>query len=544
MQGKIEKTDVLVIGKGLAGIRAANAAARAGASVVLISKGGGSSPGIMGFNAAFGAEDSVAAFNRDTITSGSFINNKKVAARLSAEANKEAAFLEELGLVFDKNADGGYNLMQTVGSSLPRMIHYKSLTGQVAIKLILEDCRRLGVKFAEPVRALNLLKDDVDGSVIGASTFDMAKGEPVFFLAGAVVMAAGGNGAMYGLTSYPRGINGDGLAMAYRAGAALVDMEFQQFDPCGFVYPAALHGHVVVTTMLNEGGKMFNALGEEFMLKDGGRYNVQKCELSRRMWMEVLEGRGTEHGGVLYDLTALPRDRVVIDHCLFYDPALAAGVDLTKEPAEVAPVPHSLMGGLVIDDNCASTLPGLFAAGEIAGGIHGANRIGGNAGTEVFVYGAIAGTSAARYALAGEKKPDGCPAIDRENADIRSYLSLKGSKDVAALLKTAQEAVFRGLGIVRDAAGLKECLAAVDQLSRELDDVEVSNQARFMDFFTLKNNLIVSRIQIMASLPRQESRGVFYRRDFPEQDDAAWLKNTFIRRGENAEMLVTHKPVE
>ena len=543
MERRIEKTDVLVIGKGIAGLRAADEAARAGVSVTLASKGGGASPGVMGFNAATSEVDSVESFFQDTLDSGYQLSNKKVARRLAADANHEVAFLEELGLVFDRNPDGHYNLMQTLGSSHPRMVHYKSLTGRVAMELLLKDCQKLGVKFAEPVRILNLL-DDGQGRIIGASAYDLAKNELVFFLAKAVVLATGGNGAMFSLTSYPGGINGDGYALAYRAGAQLVDMEFQQFDPCGFIHPPALRGHVVVTTMLNEGGKLFNAQGEEFMLKNGGRYNVQKAELSRRMWLEVAGGRGTSRGGVLYDVTALPHDRVVIDHCLFYDPALAAGVDLTKEAAEVIPVPHSCMGGLVIDENCATTLPGLFAAGEVTGGIHGANRIGGNAGTEIFVYGWIAGDSAAKFALSENKSPDAESAIKKEEADYMERRKSQGQENPADLLIKAKQAADLGLGIVRCEKDMETCLNAVLDLQTKLGKLRIDGSEDLMASYTLENNLTLSVMQAMAARLRQESRGVFYRSDYPEGDDQKWLKNIFISKGSDSQPDISLKAAD
>ncbi len=541
MDYRIEKTDVLVIGRGIAGLRAADEAARAGLKVTLAAKGGGASPGVMGFNATTSEADSVDLFHKDILDNGYGINNYKVSRRLAADSNHEVKFMESIGLAFDKNPDGKYNLFQTLGCSTPRMVHIKSLTGQVGIDLLTRDCRKQGVNFVEPVRILNLLKND-QGAVAGASAFDLAKDELVFFLAKAVVLASGGNGAMFTLTSYPGGINGDGYAMAYRAGAELVDMEFQQFDPCGFVHPPALRGHVVVTTMLNEGGRLYNKNNEEFMLKDGGKYNVPKAELSRRIWREVAEGRGFEHGGVMYDVSALSYERLVVDHCLFYDPAKAAGVDLCHEPAEVVPVPHSCMGGLVIDENCASTLPGLYVAGEATGGIHGANRIGGNAGTEIFVYGWIAGDNAAKYAKA-QGEPRAEAAIQAEAADFAAKRARGGQEDPAALLTRAKLAADKGLNIVRCEKDMDACLSEITALEAKLPDLKISDSASLMTAYTLENNLALSKLQATVSKLRKESRGVFYRSDFPEMNDAEGLKNIFVKKAADGTMAITEKPV-
>lgn len=541
MAYRIEKCDVLVIGRGIAGLRAADEAARAGLSVTLVAKGGGASPGVMGFNATTSDKDSVDLFHKDVLDNGYNVNNYKVSRRLAADSNHEVAFMESIGLAFDKNPDGTYNLFQTLGCSTPRMVHIKSLTGEVAIDLLTSDCKKLGVKFVEPVRVLNFLKND-QGAVVGASAFDIAKEELLFFLAKAVVLASGGNGAMFSLSSYPGGINGDGYAMAFRAGAELVDMEFQQFDPCGFVHPPELRGHVVVTTMLNEGGRLYNKNNEEFMLKDGGKYNVPKGELSRRMWMEVAEGRGFEHGGVKYDVTALSYQRLVIDHCLFYDPAKAAGVDLTKEAAEVAPVPHSCMGGLVIDENCASTLPGLFVAGEATGGIHGANRIGGNAGTEIFVYGWIAGDNAAKYAKT-VSEPNADAAMKAEAQAFEAKRAAGGAEDPAALLKQAKAAADKGLGIVRCEKDMDTCLTEIAALEAKQSNIKVDSSAALMTAYTLDNNLALSKLQATASKLRKESRGVFYRSDFPTMNDAVGLKNIFVKKAADGKMTITEKPV-
>lgn len=541
MEQKIYKTDILIIGKGLAGVRAANAAVRQGVSVTLISKGNGSSTDIMGFNTTIGADDSVEIFYEDTLRSGAYINNRSVALKLAENSNAEIAFLEELGLKFDRNPDGSYNLMQTLGSSCKRMVHYKSLTGAAALNLLLKDCERRGVNFVEPVMTLNLLKDR--NGITGASALDLQSGELVFFLAKAVVLATGGCGDIYPLSTYPKGISGDGYVMAYRAGVELMDMEFQQYDPCCFVYPNALRGRIVVTTMLNEGGELYNKNGERFIIDDYGTYNIQKSEIARHIWKEILDGKGNEHGGVYYDVTKLPHDRVAIDHNLFYDPALANGVDLTKVPAEVAPAAHSCVGGLGITPDCASTLPGLFAAGEVAGGIHGANRIGGSAGTEVFVYGRIAGESAASYVKAwdGDLSPAlGKEAIERETALFHSRKKAPSSEgaDIDGILTQARRTINNGIGIVRDEDSLNSCIRELSGLMQVLDQLSADHTDRLAKIYTLENALVLAQLQAAASLMRTESRGVFYRRDFPEQDDAGWRKNIFIRQDdqENAKL--------
>jgi succinate dehydrogenase/fumarate reductase flavoprotein subunit len=537
-EGTIYKSDILIIGKGLAGVRAANEAVRKGATVIVANKANGSSPEVMGFNTTIGNDDSIEDYLSDTMRSGSYINNKLVAARLAENANSEVPFLEKLGVKFDRNSDGNYNLMQTLGSSHKRLIHYQSLTGATALKLLLSDCKQRGVEFVEPVMILNFLKSD--GRIVGASGLDLLSGELVFFLSKAVVLATGGCGDIYPLTSYPRGITGDGYAMAYRAGAELVDMEFLQYDPCGFVTPLILRGRVMVTTVLNEGAELYNETKERFVIKDYGTYNIQKSEIARRIYMEIKAGRGTKNGGVYYDLTRLPHDRVAIDHNLFYDPAFAAGLDLTKEPAEVAPLAHSCVGGLVIDRNCATTLDGLFAAGEVVGGIHGANRIGGSAGTEIFVYGCLAGNSAVNFASKQKGELDSAAIkdeMDRELALFEGFKGQKGGLSSREIRDKSRQAINDGIGIIRNERGISGCLRDLKAIEGTLCDIGVHSIENLADCYTLRNTLTIAGIQATASQMRKESRGVFYRDDYPAMDDN-WTKNIYTCLGSDGKMSV------
>ena len=537
MNNNIHETDVLIIGKGIAGVRAANEAVRAGLTVTIVNKAGGASPEVMGFNTTIGQEDSEEVFLNDTLKSGSYINNKEVLRRLVENANDEVAYLEELGLNFDKNPDGTYNLMQTLGSSYPRMVHYQSLTGATAMKLIDNDNIKRGVQVFAPFAVIGLL--DQDQRIVGASAIDMKSGELVFFRSKAVVIATGGCGDIYPLTTYPSGITGDGYAMAYRAGAELVDMEFLQYDPCGFVTPGVLRGRVMVTTLLNEGAEIYNADGQRFIINDYGTYNIQKSELSRRMYTEIAAGKGTELGGVYYDMTKLPYRRIAIDHNLFYDPAFAAGVDMTKTPAEVAPLAHSCVGGVVIDRNCATTLAGLFAAGETAGGIHGANRIGGNAGTEIFVYGKLAGKSASLFAKALPERHEsvsGEAAMKRETERYSSWKNRSGGDvPIAQILDSARGAIHDGIGIIRNEQSIMKCQKRLSELEDAINSLRIDTTKDILSCYTLQNILTIAKIQTSASLMRKESRGVFFRDDYPAADDV-WKGNIFVRYGNNEEM--------
>ncbi len=323
-------TDVLIIGSGLAGLRAAEAASNEGASVIVVGKGVGASPGIMGFDVAINREDSKEVYYNDLLRSGCHINNKKLARILAEDSIEEVANLERLGLKFDKLPDGRYDAFQPLGSSHPRLVHHKALTGIKGLSLIGKDCRKRGVVFKKKIMLTKLLQDR--GKVIGAVGIDLSSGAFVSFLAKATILTTGGCGAIYPITTYPKDIVGDGYAMAYRAGAELVDVEFLQFDPCCFVYPESIKGKPIATTMMKEGAVLLNVHGKRFMLKYGKQAeNVQKDELSRAMAMEIAEGGGTKHGGVYYDVTMLPRDMVVINHSILRSRLESEHKRLTEE---------------------------------------------------------------------------------------------------------------------------------------------------------------------------------------------------------------------
>lgn len=531
-EGKHSVADVLVIGLGLAGLRAAHAAVKEGASVIVVGKGIGASPGIMGFNVVASKEDSADQFYADLLKSGTYINNQKLARILAEDSIKEVANLEEIGLHFDKNADGSLNAHQPLGSSYPRLVHYKALTGIRAGELLREDCEKRGVVFAEPIMITNLLQ--ADNQIVGAVGIDLSNGKFVSYLAKAVVLAAGGCGAIYPVSTYPKTIVGDGFAMAYRAGAELVDMEFMQYDPCCFVYPEAVKGSPIPTTMLSEGGELRNIKGERFMLKYGEQAErVQKDELSRAMILEIAEGRGTKHGGLYYDVTKLPRDRVVVDHCIFYDPALAAGVDLTKEPAEVAPAAHTLMGGVKINERCESSKAGLFAAGEVVGGVHGANRLGGSAGAEVLTFGARAGKYAAQYAFARREALSEAKAkelIAKEEATYQQRKARKGgSADGAKIQERIQKVMSEKVGLIKNKEGLSAAFQEMTKLESMLGDLPVTDNNQLISLYKFENMITTGKLQIFASLLRTESRGVHYRSDFPKADDQKWRKNIVFK---------------
>lgn len=533
LRDRIHRTDVLVIGRGLAGLKAAHMASNRGAKVTIVSKGKGASPDIMGFNAPVGPGDSPDTYFEDIVQSGLYINNRKLARIMAEEAEKAVVELAKMGMHFDRK-DSGYHLLQPLGCKFPRLVHYGSLTGAEATKLFSKESRRTGVIIFQDIMITDLLAHG--GEVIVACGINTKDGNFLGFYAKSVVLATGGCGTLYPFSSYPVDTNSDGYAIGLEVGAELVDMEFMQFEPCGFVHPRELRGHVIPTTLLMEGGELRNKSGERFM----SRYNskkgekVQKDELSRGMFKEIVEGRGTKHGGVYYDVSMLPRDLIVKGHSIFYKPALKAGIDITKEPAEVAPIAHTSLGGLRINERCETSIRGLFAAGEVSGGIHGANRIGGNAGTETLVFGARAGHYAADYALFQQKKFYGEIFTDLIRTKEKIYESYQSKKvsplNLLSFKERIRDIMRREMSIVKNEKGLKEGLRELEELQKQLPVLSAKDTNDLVEIYKIKNMMTTAKMMITAGLTRKESRGVHYRDDFPERNDSGWSKNIVIQK--------------
>ena len=306
-------------------------------------------------------------------------------------------------------------------------------------------------------------------------------------------------------------------------------MEFQQFEPSSFVYPEALRGKIVPTTLLRSGAKLLNGRGEEFMEQYGlSRENARKGPLSRAIASEIAAGRGTPHGGIYYDMTMLPAELIIQGHSIFYIPAKAAGLDITKMPAEMAPASHTFMGGVKARDDASTEVQGLFVCGEVMGGVHGADRIGGNAGAEVLVFGHQAGESAAAYLARGVRDISEGMFLEAESefeAHHNACLNRQNGIPVSELRCRLMNVMDQYVGILREEAGLKEALAALDELDQAFGSACSAGENGVRALYECANLLLFGRMQVMASLLRRESRGVFSRTAYPVRDDSSWKKN-------------------
>jgi succinate dehydrogenase/fumarate reductase flavoprotein subunit len=408
-----------------------------------------------------------------------------------------------------------------LGCSEARLVHSGNETGRRTIAILKKLLTAKGVLFWGDMMAGSLIKSE--DKIAGAIALNK-KEESIWVVYAKAVIVATGGGHLMDRSTYPISMTADGYAMAYRAGAKLVDMEFIQHEPCNAVFPKSLG---ISTTLLAKGGTLKNKKGERFVLNEyEGEYAVSKDSLSRMIALEIVQGRGTKHSGVYLDLTDLPEDEIKERHSLYYKRFLEAGIDISKEVVEVAPIAHSMMGGIEIAPNTSTEVPGLFASGEVTGGIHGANRVGGNAGTEIYVFGAIAGESAAKYADKNKKNK-----IDKQNAsDILDMIDKRfeiadDQGDIDKYKEEIKNIMSKYMSPIREEKGLKTAIKELKNIGDSLNQVKFKTFADIYLWFEANNMQLVSELACRAALERQESRGVHFRTDYPNTDNENWKKN-------------------
>lgn len=512
MKYSVRKADVVVVGGGLAGLRAAYEAVCSDCSVTVLSKGPRCSAEVSGFNAPVGKDDSTELYIKDILHSACGIGNRSLAKILAEHSLEEVRFLENLGLCLQKDANEDYALLQPLQCSVPRLVHMGTATGAEAERLLLQALQEKGVEVQTPVTALELLTDC--GKICGVLGYENRMRQLVVYEAKSVVLAAGGCGGLFEISTYAKEICGDAVSLAYRAGAKLVDMEFQDFEPCCLTAPEKLRGRGISSTMLFAGGEIRNTLGESVIDKYfSDRSKISKNRLAKALYQEIQNGTATQSGGVYYDLRQIP-ETVLTEHETYLPLLRKNDLNPRTTMLEVAPAAHTCLGGVQVNADCASSVPGLFAAGEAMGGLHGASRIGGNAGTEVFVFGAIAGGSAANYAKSYVKTSEAERVARRLLSKKRPIIKTNADE--------IRKAVSEGLSIVRNA---EKILLLKDKL-RQWNSTELSEPItpfELADSISLTSMLQTAEIIAVASLMREESRGVFNRSDFtklrPEFDD-------------------------
>jgi len=581
--------DVLVIGAGGAGLRAAIEASAAGVRVGVVCKSLlGKAHTVMaegGIAAALANvddRDSWRVHFADTMRGGQYVNHWRMAQLHAQEAPARVRELEAWGALFDRTPDGRILQRNFGGHAYPRLVHVGDRTGLEMIRTLQDHGVHRGIDFHMECTVIRLLTDA--GRIAGAFAYERERGRFQLFRAGAVILATGGVGRAYRITSNSWEYTGDGHALAYEVGADLIDMEYLQFHPTGMVWPPSVQGILVTEAVRGEGGVLRNRDGRRFMFDDipplyrnqtadnedeGWRYTqgdksarrppelLTRDHVARCIVRETKEGRGSPHGGVFLDIAwireKLPHADVHIKSKLpgmYHQFKQLAGVDITREPMEVGPTTHYMMGGVRVDpETQMSTVPGLFAAGECAAGLHGANRLGGNSLSDLLVFGKRAGEFAARFA--GEH-PAG--QIDAGAADAAARAALApfergGGNDGGPF--QVQEELQTGMqnlvGIVRREDEMRRALDRIAELKRRAAQVAVSGNREYnpgwhtaLDLDCL---LTVSEAITRAALDRKESRGAHFRDDYPKKDDGAGRVTTVIRKGSGGEMQVAREPV-
>ncbi len=547
--------DVLIIGAGGAGLRAAIEALAQGASVGVVCKSLlGKAHTVMaegGIAAAMSnvdTEDDWRTHFRDTMRGGKFLNNWRMAQLHAQEAPERVRELEEWGALFDRTSDGKILQRAFGGHTFKRLCHVGDRTGLEMIRTLQDRGVSLGFDVYMECAITRLLKDG--DRIAGAFGYWREQGRFVVFKAKSVVIATGGIGKAWPITSNSWEYTGDGMSLAYNAGAELMDMEFVQFHPTGMVWPPGVQGLLVTEAVRGEGGILRNRLGERFMEK----YDPKRMELSTRdvvarsIYTEVREGRGTEHGGAFLDISHKPAEYVKRKlPSMYHQFKELADVDITKGPMEVGPTCHYMMGGIRVDaETAAATVPGLFAAGEAAAGLHGANRLGGNSLSDLLVFGRRAGSAAAQYAKSAPAPAIESAQIEAAERDLLAPFERNQGESPYEIHRDLQQAMQKLVGIFRVEEDLKQALSEIDALTGRLAQVRVEGSRMFNPgwhlAWDLRSMLRVTEAVTRSALLRRESRGAHSRIDYPDYDPV-WEKQNNIVSQFGEAMRVQQVPV-
>lgn len=530
--------DVLVIGGGGAGLRSAIEASENGARVIVVSKtkvGYGNntimSKAILASPGWGDSSDNPQVYLRDTVIGGRYINDQELVNALAGEAHRQPSVLEKYGAGFSKT-DNRFDLLAIPGHTYPRDVQGKTQIGKDYMLPLISYAGEQGVEFVDKVFITRLLSSN---NRVAAATGITEDGEFVIFEARCVILATGGYSQIYFNTSNTPGINGDGLALAYELGVPLKDMEFVQYYPTA----AGKRGNnlLLYEGFLFNGAVLRNDDNENLLTKHGlnDPHKITRDLLAQTIFKEIRAGHDIE-GGLLMDLSEVSEERLAQ-----LKPMLPQGV-AEKRKCIVSPTTHHSMGGIVIDSETKTALAGLYAVGEVCGGMHGANRLAGNALAEIFSMGGIAGRNAAINARENDKSSVPEEQIEKERERLESLFSQAG-EDPATLIRSLKKTMWQRAGVVRSSDDLEVALAKIEDIRSASRKCKVETAGDLMHSIGLQNMLILSEMVCRSALLRTESRGSHFRPEFPQEDNANWLKNIVIRQ-ENDEMRVDVHPVK
>jgi len=555
-QYETHEHDVLIIGAGGAGLRAAIEALAQGARVAVVCKSLlGKAHTVMaegGLAAAMANLDKADSWRthfRDTMNGGKRLNNWRMAQLHAQEAPDRVRELEQWGALFDRTPDGEILQRAFGGHTYKRLCHVGDRTGLEMIRTLQDRGVEMGFDVFMECTVTRLLKDG--DRVAGAFAYWRDSGKFVLFKAKAIVIATGGIGKSWKITSNSWECTGDGMALAYDAGAELLDMEFVQFHPTGMVWPPGVMGILVTEAVRGEGGILRNKNGERFMEK----YDPKRMELSTRdvvarsIYTEVKEGRGSPHGGAFLDISHKPAEYVKRKlPSMYHQFKELADVDITAGPMEVGPTCHYMMGGIRVDaETGQSSLPGLFAAGEAAGGLHGANRLGGNSLSDLLVFGRRAGLAAGDSAKKASMPALNSAQIEAAQREVLAPFERTSGENPYKIHHDLQDTMQNLVGIFRTDEDLRKALVELDKLKARAKNARADGSHEFnpgwhlcMD---LQRMLTVSEACTQAALARKESRGAHSRLDFPKTDDAWGNKNhVIVKKGDAMNLFEVPRP--
>ncbi len=549
MEYKTIMCDVLVVGAGGAGCRAAIEASRHNLDVIMLSKEllGKAHTAMAegGYNVSLGnvdPDDNPETHFKDTIVGGNYLNNQKLAKVLVDRAPQHIFDLEDMGAVFDRTPEGKIAQRVFGKQSWRRTAYASDRTGSEIMVTLTEAIRKTSVRVFDEVFATRLLV--TNGKIAGVCAVDLKYGDYLVFRAKSVIMATGGAGRIFKVTSNAQLDVGDGYGMAYEAGCEMIDMEMVQFHPTGMVKPESARGRLVTEAVRGEGGILLNNQGERFM----HRYYPAVMELAgrdqvaRSIMTEVLEGRGSPSGGAYLSISHLPRSIIEFRLESMIEQFEDAGVDIRDEPMEVSPTAHHFMGGIKIDEDAATNIPGLFASGECTGGVHGGNRLGGNALADTQVFGAVSGESAANYARENPHLGVDREEITKEFGRLEAMLSRKEGVSPSDARAELTELMWEKVQIFRKEEEMQDAVNQLRRIEKEVVpkikvDVPVKrfnpgwHQA--MEFVHM---VTTARMVAEAAVLRKGSRGAHYRVDADPNDNGYY--NIVIKKDKDGKMVL------
>jgi fumarate reductase (CoM/CoB) subunit A len=556
LEGEQLHTDVLVVGSGAAGAMAAIKAVNQGADVLVVTKGpypsGNSSIAAAGYGAPLGyadPRDNPQAYYEDITRAGQGLCNEKIVRAWIGKIIEITKEMDGWGIDLIKE-NGKLSQKPREGHTYPRLVHHYGTTGSAVMKCLGEKSKEIGFKILDHTIIGGLFRDAE--SIAGAWGFQYHSGKLFFISAKVIVWATGGMGNLYPFTDNVKMATGEGYTIAFKAGAELTGMEFCHFLPT-ICYPEKMRTSSSVLRftkiLIKAGGaRYYNKLGERFMRKyfpAEGDFTNEESDIVKAVSREIYEGRGSSHGGVYLDVSDVPEELWKKECAPLWEKAARAGIDLTAQPLEILPHPHDMIGGIKIDENGCTAVPGLFSAGETAGGAHGASRLGGSALSEALSFGAICGENAARSAAGIKRQPEISQNRKLEvNEHLQSLLNRRSDLSPAVIRLRVQQIVNKYLNVAREEIGLNQALAELKETEANMlpemivwSDEEKKMNLQIAEAMETEGQVELAKIIAQAALIRKESRGSnyggHYRIDYPDRDDKNWLKNVVLKREPN-----------